>query len=173
MLHIVVCSTADSWDVPGFIRSPKATFDRLLEEDTTRRAWVEDPVIASAIQEVDQVPRLEGETMYTSLLEYGIRPQDLSTGVKNLTLCKFYNGVNRGAMMGPNCYPFLGRICACKEVYMTVTTPFDLTDEFFAYSAIKVGNDGRVYATLKDWNKSSPDLTFFDQKLKREWLQRW
>lgn len=144
MLYLYFDSLDNLCERDGFIYNPSAYFDSIYE-----REWLQDPLIREAITTVDEVPL--GEDTFESLLRAGLRPEDLSTGTKNLVLCKFFDGMNRLSSMGENCFPFLGRISLERDVCMGCSIGFYIDEDFFDICPIHIVNSDKTYTTWTEW----------------------
>ena len=136
----------------GFVANPSATFNCDYFDYGNEEKWLQDPIIRDAIVAVDQIPL--GDNTLLSLAEYGISPLQLSTGTKNLVLCRFRDYINRISAMGPNCYPFLGRIAAARDVRVGCSIPFKLPKEFFEYTPVYIENVGKLVSDYNEWREN-------------------
>lgn len=173
MLHLLYCSSEEIDSIPGLRLSTSAAFSILMREKGRDAGWREDPIISRAIQEVEHIPIISGAGTYASILDYGIRPEDMSNGVKNLVLCKFAEGASRLTQMGPNCYPYLGVICRDRDVYGVTCTVLELPRSFFDYSAVRSFNCGQVLRTYSDWLDHRPDWMNFGESVSAKVLNDW
>lgn len=116
MLYLYFANQYDLLDYPGFINGTDGAFLNLYKQYGKEQQWLQDSIVRECIQKVDRIPL--GLDTLKSLLEAGVRPDDLCTGTKNIILCRFVDGVHRQARMGPNCYPYLFKIGAVRELYV-------------------------------------------------------
>ena len=123
MLHLYLATLEELIARDDFIRYPNDYFEGVWEPE-----WLSDPFGRAVIETIDKVPL--GEDVERSLLEFGMRVEDLCTGTKNLLLCRHLDKMNRMTMMGENCYPFLLDAADEKDITMGVT----------AYFLIRAGN---------------------------------
>lgn len=96
--------------------------------------------------------------MERSLLEAGMRPEDLYTGTKNLLLCRHLNLFNRMTMMGENCYPFLLDAAEEKDITMGVTAYFLMRDEALRGRSVHFVNDDSYVNNQMDFLDKITDL---------------
>lgn len=111
--------------------------------------WLNDSFGRSVIEAIDKVPL--GENVERSLLEAGMRVEDLCTGTKNLLLCKHLSMMNRMTMMGENCYPFLLDAAEEKEITMGVTAYFLMRDEALKGRTVHFANDDSYVSNQMDF----------------------
>lgn len=111
MLHLYFDTLENLIARKEFIRYPGVYFDGVWE-----RSWLDSVFGRTLIKTVDHIE--VGQDVEFSLLKAGIRVEELSTGVKNLFLCKHLDQLNRMTMMGENCYTLLMEIAEEKDVYM-------------------------------------------------------
>ena len=124
MLHLYFESLRKLVERKLFIRYPSIEFNCGWEPE-----WLNNPFFRRVIHEVDHVDIPDGMTTEMACLLKNMRVEDLSTGTKNLMMCKYYNEFNRMTMMGKNCYKYLMDIADEKDVYMGCSNYVFFTDE--------------------------------------------
>ena len=114
MLHIK-CST---WDKaikdPRFIRSPDVTFELKCKDE-----WLESDFGRKIITELERIPLIYPSVKMSIHAVCAL--SEISTGGKNLFLCKYLDGLNFMDRMGDNCFDYLMDIADEKDVYMVST----------------------------------------------------
>ena len=81
----------------------------------------------------------------------GFRIADLSTGTKNLFLCRYYSGLNNMSMMGRNCYKYLLDIANEREVYMRCTSHVFFHDDVLQGRTVPFVNTDEHVSTYYDF----------------------
>lgn len=141
MLHILVAPLSKLIAEPSFIRYPMVYFDGVWEYE-----WLEDDFGRRVIQGIDRAPL--GSDVQRSLLEHGMRVEDLCTGTKNLLLCKHLDGmINRMTMMGENCYPFLLEAAETKDIIMGCPAYALIRDEYLQGRQVHFINDNTTVSS--------------------------
>ena len=151
MLHLYLATLDELIARDDFIRYPKDYFAGVWES-----GWLSDPFGRSVIETIDKVPL--GEDVERSLLEFGMRVEDLCTGTKNLLLCRHLDKMNRMTMMGENCYPFLLDAADEKDITMGVTAYFLIRDEALKGRKVHFVNDGSYVDNQMDFLDKITDL---------------
>lgn len=121
MLHLICGNYGAFTEDPEFIRHPDDFFDYYFEDE-----WFYDPFVRRILTDIDHL-NPEGD-IFKVLFEERMLPSDISTGSKNLVLCKYFDRLNNYLKMGKNCHPYLMEIAESKEVRMAVTAPYIMTD---------------------------------------------
>lgn len=170
MLYMTFCDRAELRRIPNLIWGPNEIFNEIYDTLEDAKQWLNDPLVRRAIAEIDHVELIEGEPTELSIMKHGMRVYDLSTGTKNLILCKFVNGVSNGERMGPNCYKFLGEIAQNRPVYQAVSCQFYPRPELFLQTPIFVGNTNRVYRNRSEWDEDDAGFVYRHARLEGEWV---
>ena len=160
MLHLYFESIHKLVQREEFIRFPSEAFNCAWEPD-----WVNNPLSRQIIHDIDQVELREGVSTEMCCLLMGFRIQDLSTGTKNLLLCRYLNQLNRMTMMGENCYKYLMDIAQEKEVYMGCSNFVFFTQEDLRGRQVHFVNSDKYASTAGEFADNVRDLIhgdFFD-----------
>ena len=94
VLHLYFESIQKLKERKEFIPYPDGLFNSIWEPE-----WVNDPLSRTIIHDIDKVHIPDGVSTEMACIMSGFRVVDLSTGTKNLLLCRHYSGLNRMTMM--------------------------------------------------------------------------
>lgn len=89
----------------------------------------QDDLVKQMVADVDESEVYSAYNIKSPILG-GINCNGLSTGVKNLICCYWWNQPIDGALMGDNCYPWLLKIAKMKDVYITVYGIMNFQEDF-------------------------------------------
>lgn len=143
-IRVLLVQECDLSSIPDVVLYPSDTFAMFYKSD-----WLNDELIRRAINDIDRKDIKCDEDVTRALRErYLIEPTMLSTGLKNIVLCKFLNYVNRLCYMGTNCYRFLAEIAKDKEVVMVMEDYMDLTMDCFKDTIFRIGKDDTEYSNI-------------------------
>ena len=144
MLHII-CSTFDKINEnPNFIRAPSAQFNLDYKDE-----WLESDFGKRVITEIEQIPLIYPSVKMSIHAVCSVK--EISTGGKNLFLCKYLDKINFMDRMGDNCFDILMDIADEKDVYM-VTTGFRLyRPETMSGRPIVFDDFNRVVTNWEEW----------------------
>lgn len=154
MLYLYFANMFDLADTPGYIRATDSAFRKYYPMYGKEQHWLQDPIVRECIQDVDRI--VLGQNTTVSLAEAEMRPDDLCTGTKNIILCRFIDGMHRQTHMGENCYPYLFKIGAIRDLTLGCAISFFPKQEWLDMCPITVVNDGKVYTVATEFIRAAP-----------------
>ena len=148
MLHLYFESLSKLEKRESFVQCPSGIFDWSWKPE-----WLNDPFSRTIIHEIDHVNIPDGMNTEKACLYKNMRVEDLSSGTKNLILCKYHDGLNRMTMMGKNCYRYLMDIADDKDVYMGCSNYVFFTDEDLKGRKVHFVNTDDYVSTAEDFTE--------------------
>ena len=146
MLHLYFESLEKLEQREAFIQDPGGEFNYRWKSK-----WLNNSFFKKVIREVDHVDIPQGMKTETACLLKNMRVEHLSTGTKNLMLCKYRDELNRMTMMGKNCYKYLMDIADAKDVYMGCSSYVFFTDEDMKGRKVHFINTDDYVSTAEDF----------------------
>ena len=144
MLHIECTTWEKLENRRDFIRSPDATFDGWYKDE-----WLESDFGRKIITELEQIPMIYPSVKMSIHAVCAV--SQISTGGKNLFLCKYLDRKNLLTRMGDNCFPYLMDIAEEKDVYMIATSYRTFTDEILRGRSIYLEDLGILVSNQNDY----------------------
>ena len=148
MLSVIFRPTLDLIEeYPNFVAATSSYFDNFYEDE-----WLDDDFVRKCIEQIDK-KSLGDLPTEKALLEYGMRPEDLRGGTKNLILRKFTDTMGNLLQMGSNCYNLLMDIAKSKDVVMGSGDSVLFTDSDIRGQDIYFPQLDLVVSTALDFNE--------------------
>jgi len=140
-------------EIKGALEYPDFFFDRLFDKEYMLTKFSQDVVF-----HVDK-SKVLGKNVIESPILGGISPRDLSTGVKNTLICRYYSDrVVCFSFMGENCLNLLFKEIAVEGLNRTICSDILYVPYNYGYvGSIEILNSGRI---VKD------DRGYFDEYLR-------
>ena len=118
MLRIYTASERQFSKMENFVYFPMSTFNVTFQDK-----WFQEPFGRRVLKEIERKNVDDADNVVDALLfKYRMRPREISTGSKNLFICKHFDLINRFAMMGENCHPILLELADEKDVSIGIET---------------------------------------------------